>query len=163
MSTLLSQLDQISEVANQTQKPERSQNLDSGFSAAHGRRSPRLAIPISVELYSQNSMGRVFHVETHTVSASAHGGSIMLEESVDLNQQILLVHRKSGLEVQCRVVYRKEGRDGRSEIGIEFVSPSPRFWGISFPPEDWKNDPYRRRGGSPLPGTLPKKSNPKPD
>jgi hypothetical protein len=23
-------------------------------------------------------------------------------------------------------------------VGVEFLKPSPKFWGIDFPPADWK-------------------------
>jgi len=25
-------------------------------------------------------------------------------------------------------------------VGIEFLSPSPGFWGVEFPPDDWHAD-----------------------
>ena len=28
-------------------------------------------------------------------------------------------------------------RSGKAEIGLEFSAPSPTFWRVTFPPEDW--------------------------
>ncbi len=53
------------------------------------------------------------------------------------------------MEVQCRVVYRKEIEKGRYEVALEFSKPFPRFWGINFPPEDW-NPAERKKAGSPV-------------
>ena len=25
----------------------------------------------------------------------------------------------------------------KSEVGVEFLKPAPKFWRISFPPDDW--------------------------
>jgi hypothetical protein len=52
------------------------------------------------------------------------------------------------MEVQCRVVYRKELEKGRFEVALEFSKPFPRFWGINFPPEDW-NPAERKKAGTP--------------
>jgi hypothetical protein len=30
-----------------------------------------------------------------------------------------------------------ETRDGKREVGVEFVEPSHGFWRVTFPPEDW--------------------------
>ena len=110
------------------------------------RRSARVTIDIPVEVYGQWSDGRVFHEETRTLVVNAHGALVHLATEVNLKQMVLLVHKKTGNEVQCRVAYRKEIENGRAEVGIEFVSPTPRFWGIAFPPDDWKSSERNRPG-----------------
>jgi len=50
---------------------------------------------------------------------------------------ILLINKKTGREAQCRLVHQKRIGIGQYELGIEFIIPQPRFWGIAFPPEDW--------------------------
>ena len=111
-------------------------NLASG-SLSTMRRSSRVAIDIPVEVYGQSLDGKIFHEETRTLVANAHGVLISLATEIGLQQTLLLVHKKTRKEIECRVTYRKETEKGRAEVGIEFVSPSPRFWRIAFPPEDW--------------------------
>jgi len=46
-------------------------------------------------------------------------------------------------------------------VGIEFLEPSPRFWRIAFPPEDWSARSPEAKGFvtppvSPLKARLPK-------
>jgi hypothetical protein len=48
------------------------------------------------------------------------------------------------LKMRVEVSGSREGRSfsenaetGATEISVEFESPSPRFWHIAFPPEDW--------------------------
>ena len=40
-------------------------------------------------------------------------------------------------EQECRVVYVGEDSDKGRRVGIEFVTPAPRFWGIEFTHPDW--------------------------
>jgi hypothetical protein len=34
-------------------------------------------------------------------------------------------------------VYLGNSQGGKIQMGVEFVKPSPRFWQIDFPPDDW--------------------------
>ncbi len=117
-------------------------------SGATPRRSSRVTIDIPVEVYGQGSDGKVFHEETRTRVVNAHGALLLLKTEVGLKQVVLLVNKKSHKEIQCRVAYRKEIRKERAEVGMEFLDPSPGFWGIGFPPEDW-NRAERKRPVSP--------------
>ena len=104
---------------------------------ANIRRSSRATIDIPVEVYGQGSDGKVFHEETRTLVVNAYGALVLLAAGISLKQAVLLVNKKTRNEIECRVAYRKEIEKGPAEVGIEFVNPSPRFWGIAFPPEDW--------------------------
>jgi hypothetical protein len=53
-------------------------------------------------------------------------------------QQTLRIKSSSNPDEQaCRVTYVGPTTDGRTQLGIEFTKPSPNFWHIAFPPEDW--------------------------
>ena len=112
------------------------------------RRSSRVTIDIPVEVYGQGSDGTVFREETRTQVVSAHGALLLLKTEVGVKQVLLLVHKKTRNEIQCRVAYRKENEKGPAEVGMEFENPSLSFWHIDFPPEDW-NRAERRRPVSP--------------
>ena len=43
-------------------------------------------------------------------------------------------------------VHRAKKRPERREIGLEFSEPSPLFWRIAFPPEDWDPSERKRSG-----------------
>lgn len=112
------------------------------------RRSSRVAISIEVTVFAQSPDHRVFGEVTRTASVSAHGALITLKTDVDPQKPVLMVNKKTGAESQCRISHRKEIEDKQLEIGLEFVTPLPKFWGINFPPEDW--DPAdRKRPGMP--------------
>ncbi len=90
-----------------------------------------------VEVIGQNANGKAFRQETRTTVVNAHGASLTLAMTIEIQSSILLRNIKTGAEAQCRVVYQKKVESGKAELGIEFMEPQPRFWGIAFPPEDW--------------------------
>ncbi len=101
------------------------------------RRSSRVAIDMPVEIFGQAANGKVFREETRTTNVSAHGAALVLVLTPGIKPSILLVNKKTGMEVQCRVISQKETDKGIVELAVEFITPQPRFWGIAFPPEDW--------------------------
>ncbi len=103
------------------------------------RRSSRVSIDVPVEIFAHEANGKVFRAETRTITVNAHGARLVLTLTMELKSPILLINKKTSSEVQCRVIYQKENEKGNAEIGIEFITPQPRFWGIAFPPEDWNN------------------------
>ena len=40
-------------------------------------------------------------------------------------------------EQECRVVYLGDDSDKGRRIGVEFLTPAPRFWGVEFTQPDW--------------------------
>jgi hypothetical protein len=101
------------------------------------RRSSRVTIDMPVEIVGQSMNGKPFCQETRTTVVNAHGAQLVLAMTVEIQPSILLRNKKTGAEAQCRVVYQKRVESEKSELGIEFVEPQRRFWGIAFPPEDW--------------------------
>lgn len=111
------------------------------------RRSSRVKIDMPVEVIGQTTAGNAFREETRTTAVNAHGALLLLTTSNEINPILVLVNTKMNTEAKCRVVYRKRIEGGKTELGIEFVDPQPRFWGIAFPPEDW-NWAERKKPGS---------------
>jgi hypothetical protein len=101
------------------------------------RRSIRVVIDFPVIVFGQNSDGKILEQKTKTVTVNAHGALVFSETDLDSQKPALLVNTKTGTEVQCRIVYRKEIPRRGFEVGLEFINPYPRFWGMNFPPEDW--------------------------
>jgi len=48
------------------------------------------------------------------------------------------MHPRSGTKAAARVVRVDNPPGGFTAVGFEFVEPSPRFWPVEFPPEDWE-------------------------
>jgi len=110
---------------------------ETGNRSAAMRRSSRVTIDIPITVFGQNSDGKMFHEQVKTITVSAHGALVHLGSNIDSRRPVLLVNPKTQMEVQCRAAYRKEVAGRGAEIGLEFVSPLPKFWGIHFPPDDW--------------------------
>ena len=89
-----------------------------------------------VEVVGRNVNGNGFRQETRTTDVNAHGAHLVLATATEIELSVILKNKKTGAEVECRVVYQKRMESGKAELGIEFVNPQPRFWGIAFPPED---------------------------
>jgi hypothetical protein len=80
---------------------------------------------------------RAFEEETHTLIVNAHGALIALTGRVSKGQKLRLTNRATKEERVCQVVNLGQTSQSKGQIGIEFLTPSPDFWHISFPPEDW--------------------------
>jgi len=115
---------------------------DSGISVAPIRRTQRvqIAMPVLVR-------GVKFEEVTHTVAVNAHGCLVMLKTPVLREDSISVVNPKTAEELPSKVVSVGKPEDGRVPVGIEFTEPSPLFWQINFPPDDWLTSAERKRSG----------------
>jgi hypothetical protein len=118
-------------------------NGDSDSRAASKRRSSRVVIEMPVTVFGQSLDRKMFHEHTKTITVSAHGALLSLRANIDAVRPVLIVNPRTQSEAQCRVAYRKDLAGGVVEIGLEFSTSLPKFWGIHFPPEDW--DPAERK------------------
>jgi hypothetical protein len=102
------------------------------------RRSQRLVQSVPIVAYKLRKVGRPFFEGAHTLAVSAHGALISLATGVAADQRLVLKHALSAEEQECRVIFIHKKLSGPTEVGIEFRQPAPNFWGIAFPPSDWK-------------------------
>jgi hypothetical protein len=102
------------------------------------RRSSRLTIDIPIEIICKGPQNSVHTEETRTVVVSAHGCAFPLKAGATPGEKVVLIHKLSREEVLCRVVMSRQGKSGAWDTGVEFQSPSPKFWHIAFPPDDWE-------------------------
>ena len=101
------------------------------------RRSQRVFLSIAVAVEGKTAKGEKFVEETATLAVNVHGGLVTLAHAVDAKLPITLIHRGTGNQQVCRVAYSGTVQRGKTEVGLEFTSPSPKFWQIDFPPTDW--------------------------
>ncbi len=86
--------------------------------------------------------GKRFEEQALTISVSAHGCLLRLAAVVDRAQEISIVNPRTAEELPCTITFTGQKESGKSEIGVEFCQkPSPLFWRIAFPPEDWDPRP----------------------
>lgn len=102
------------------------------------RRSMRVMLSVTVIVRGKNPDGcSFFDEEAKTLVVNAHGALIHLRSEVKADQKITLTHKATKESEGCRIVYVGRMQGGKAQVGIEFDKPAPKFWGISFPPEDW--------------------------
>lgn len=101
------------------------------------RRSQRVLMQVGVRIRGENPQGTPFEEETETLAINAHGALILLQARVISGSKVHMKHKRTEEEQECHVVFLGPVRSGKSEIGLEFSSPRPTFWRVSFPPEDW--------------------------
>lgn len=102
------------------------------------RRSLRVMLSVTVIVRGKNTDGNAFEEETKTLVVNAHGALIHLRSDVEADQKIILIHKGTQEAQQSRIVYvGTTMHGGKAQVGIEFDKPAPKFWQISFPPDDW--------------------------
>jgi hypothetical protein len=107
------------------------------------RRSCRLQIAMPVSVRGRSG-GLAFTEKTRTASINAHGCNVQLGEKVVRGQDVTIVNPKTAEELPCTVTFVGSNESGKTEVGLEFVEPSPLFWQINFPPEDWDASERKR-------------------
>ena len=123
------------------------------------RRSHRVFISMPV-LVRGKYAGQAFEEATQTVSVSAHGGLLRVAARLARGQAVSIVNAKTAEELPCTVTSLGQKENGKTEVGVEFTEPSPLFWRIAFPPEDWDPSERKRPGSTqhrPSPPPLPKR------
>ena len=111
---------------------------DPGGAKSSGRRSQRVLLNMPIIVRTEASpRGPGFTEETQTLVVNAHGALIAVAGRLEQGQTFYVSNRVTHEEEQCRVIYVGPVTAGKAQVGIEFAKPSPDFWRISFPPEDW--------------------------
>ena len=107
------------------------------------RRTQRvqIALPLIVR-------GAGFRETSSTVAVNANGCLVMLKATVARDEQIWLINPKTAEELPGTVVSLGKSEAGKTPVGIEFSEPSPLFWRINFPPDDWLTSAERKRPGT---------------
>ena len=95
---------------------------------------------LPVRAAGKNSDGRRFRENSQTIVINAHGGLLYLQETIELGMDIILINPATEEEQECRVVYVGDTSDKGTRVGVEFLSPSPHFWGVEFAQADWVGD-----------------------
>jgi hypothetical protein len=124
------------------------------------RRSQRVLLSMEVIVAGERTVGTRFAEKTTTVVVNAHGALVLLKEIVREEQLLRIRNEKTSEEQACKVVVLGESREGKMEVGIEFIEPAPRFWRIAFPPEDWNSSSPEAKRYEKLPKAEQKKVGP---
>lgn len=105
------------------------------------RRSSRVFTRIPIRAAGKDADGRKFKENSQTIVVNAHGGLLYLQQTLDIGSDLTLINPATEEEQECRIVYLGDTSDKGTRVGIEFLSPSPHFWGVEFTPQDWPARP----------------------
>jgi hypothetical protein len=105
--------------------------------AASERRSSRVFTRIPVQARGKDVQGHKFRAKSQTIVINAHGGLLYLNEELELGADLVLINPATEEEQECRVVYLGDTSERGTRVGVEFLSPSPHFWGVEFAQQDW--------------------------
>ena len=101
------------------------------------RRSSRVFKRLRMQVSGKDKSGRKFREASETIVISAHGGLFYLMHEVKPEEMLVLANPLTQEEMESRVVYLGESCEKGQRVGVEFLSPSPHFWGVEFAQPDW--------------------------
>ena len=104
----------------------------SEVTSAAPRRSGRVFHRIRVRAEGRTHDRKKFKETCETVVVNAHGGLLLLKHEVNNGEMLVLTNPETQEEQECRVVYLGEPVAKGQRVGIEFLTPAPRFWGVEF-------------------------------
>ena len=101
------------------------------------RRSSRVFTRIPVRAAGRDLLGKKFKENSQTIVINAHGGLLYVQAELQVGAEVILINPATEEEQDCRVVYLGDTSEKGTRVGVEFLSPSPHFWGVEFAPQDW--------------------------
>ncbi len=110
----------------------------SGGPETSRRRSQRVILTMPIIVRTEDApKDASFEENTNTLIVNLHGALILLAGKVIKGQKLRMKNRITQAEQICQVASIGMKSEGKTQVGVEFLKPSPDFWRISFPPEDW--------------------------
>ena len=96
------------------------------------RRSSRMFHKMRMQAQGRAHNGKKFRETCETLVVNGHGGLLILKHEIDDGAMLVLTHLDTLEEQECRVVFVGETNDRGQRVGVEFLTPAPRFWGLEF-------------------------------
>lgn len=112
----------------------------SEVTSATPRRSGRVFHRVRIQAQGRTHDRKKFKETCETVVVNAHGGLLLLKHEVSNGEMLVLTNPETLEEQECRIVYLGEPVAKGQRVGVEFLSPAPRFWGVEFLEESSKTD-----------------------
>ncbi len=101
------------------------------------RRSQRVIVRVPVTL-EVTLKGQKMTVSANTVAVNIHGAMVLCKRTFDAETRLEIQNDRTSERTTARVTRTpRESAEGYL-IPLEFTTPSPTFWQISFPPSNWK-------------------------
>jgi hypothetical protein len=96
------------------------------------RRSSRAFHKMRVHAKGRAHSGKKFRETCETVVVNSHGGLLIMNHEIDTGEILVITNPETLEELECRVVFLGDLGDRGQRVGVEFLTPAPRFWGLEF-------------------------------
>jgi hypothetical protein len=101
------------------------------------RRSQRVLLRVHASVHVALQDKQVSYDVT-TLSVNNHGAVVVMKQTLPMDARVVLEHGTTRERVGCKIVRPAREMPEGFHIPLEFDSPAPNFWGIAFPPSDWR-------------------------
>jgi hypothetical protein len=78
-----------------------------------------------------------FALQATTIFVNAHGAMVQCSRRIDWDTKLEMQNDRTGQKQSCKVTSTPTATQQSYLVPLEFDSPNPGFWQISFPPSDW--------------------------
>jgi hypothetical protein len=94
------------------------------------RRSKRILLRVPVIVRLRDAGKQSLAENTEAIIVNDHGALILLAATVKVNQIIRIENPNVREELLCRVTSVGPTFMGKTQVGIEFIVPTPGFWKV---------------------------------
>jgi hypothetical protein len=84
--------------------------------------------------------GKLTTIDAVTLSVNPQGALVVMSQSLPVEARVVLEHGTTKERVACKIPRASREMPEGFHVPVEFDSPAPEFWGIAFPPADWRAD-----------------------
>ena len=116
------------------------------------RRSKRVLLRVPVIVRLRDAGKQSLAENTEAIIVNDHGALILLAATVKVNQIIRIENPNVREELLCRVTSVGPTFMGKTQVGIEFIVPTPGFWKVPAKPKDSKDSQSSASGKRELVG-----------
>lgn len=101
------------------------------------RRSQRVLLRVHASVHVALH-GKELTLDVTTLSVNNHGALVVMKQTIPCDAQLVLEHGMTRQRIACKIARPAREMPEGYHIPLEFDSPAPNFWGIAFPPADWR-------------------------
>jgi hypothetical protein len=101
------------------------------------RRGQRVLLRVQASVHVALA-GQTATFDVATLSVNPLGAIVVMKNNLPAETRLVLEHSGTKQRIACRVVRPPRQMPEGFHVPLEFDSPSPSFWKISFPSADWR-------------------------
>jgi hypothetical protein len=103
------------------------------FRCKERRRTQRVSLTVPLAVHGHNEDGQKFCIRVKSNAVSQHGAQMETEHPLVVGQSVVLVNESNARKVEARIASIQRKRDGKTYVGVEFLSGEINFWNMTFP------------------------------